>query len=211
MKVIVFGASGQTGKQVVELALAAGHEVVAALRDINQLPDQPNLVRVKCDVMDSASLAFVTELNADHVVVVLGTKQLGNNHIRSQGTSNIMAVLSHSENTNTRVWLLSAAGVGDSWQQIGWFSKLISKLMLNHTMQEHTAQEHAVTNSGFAHTILRAVGLTNSDKATYQLVSQGSLPSMQVSRKAIASCIVEQLATPNQANQIACICSAGKS
>ena len=38
MKLVVFGASGATGRQIVEQALAAGHEVTAFVRNPAHLP-----------------------------------------------------------------------------------------------------------------------------------------------------------------------------
>jgi uncharacterized protein YbjT (DUF2867 family) len=38
MRITVFGATGGTGRQIVHLALEAGHEVIAAVRDPTRLP-----------------------------------------------------------------------------------------------------------------------------------------------------------------------------
>jgi uncharacterized protein YbjT (DUF2867 family) len=40
MKIVIFGATGETGRQLVEQALAAGHEVVAYVRNPSKLHQQ---------------------------------------------------------------------------------------------------------------------------------------------------------------------------
>jgi uncharacterized protein YbjT (DUF2867 family) len=42
MKIVVFGASGQTGKLLVEQALEAGHEVLAYVRREGALTIEPS-------------------------------------------------------------------------------------------------------------------------------------------------------------------------
>src|SRR5260370_39012001 len=58
MKMTVFGASGDTGTQVVAQALDAGHDVLAVVRDPARLavPARPNLEVVVADVMDPGSI-----------------------------------------------------------------------------------------------------------------------------------------------------------
>jgi putative NADH-flavin reductase len=46
MKVFVIGANGQTGTQVIDLALARGHEVTAFLRSPQKIKIQHPLLKV---------------------------------------------------------------------------------------------------------------------------------------------------------------------
>lgn len=204
MKIVVFGATGQTGKLVVQSALAENHQVIAAVRNVPACDLPTNLTYQQCDVLDSDSLAFLREPDIDYVVITLGSKQLGHNTIRSTGTSNIVAAL--NANNHTQIILLSAAGTGDSWEQIGWFSKLISKTLLKNTMFEHSLQEESLLASGHVYHILRAVGLTNSDSIDYQLITSGKLPKMQVARAAVATCILDLINDPKQNSSVYSIC-----
>ncbi len=207
MRIIVFGASGQTGKEVIKLMASAGHEVIGAMRDVSKTSTQDNLTTVACDVLDPSSLTFATQAKADAVVIVLGTKQLTGNQVRSLGTSNIISALRPIEGKKPRIILLSAAGVGSSWGQIGWFSQLLSRLILGHTMREHETQEQTLINSGFQHHILRAVGLTNKPQTGYQLMRKHKLPNMYVSRKAVAVSIADLIVKETDQSSINCICS----
>jgi uncharacterized protein YbjT (DUF2867 family) len=58
MKLVVFGSTGGTGKQIVERALAAGHDVVAVARKPEAIAIRDDKLRViKGDVLDPTSVA----------------------------------------------------------------------------------------------------------------------------------------------------------
>ena len=57
MKIAVFGATGGTGKQVVQQALAAGDQVTALVRDPAKLAiENANLTVVTGNVLDAAKV-----------------------------------------------------------------------------------------------------------------------------------------------------------
>ncbi|MBD0329772.1 MAG: NAD(P)H-binding protein, partial [Thermoleophilia bacterium] len=57
MRVVVFGASGRTGRLAVERALAEGHEVTAFVRERGTLALEHERLRVaEGDVLDPASV-----------------------------------------------------------------------------------------------------------------------------------------------------------
>ena len=71
MKIVVFGATGGTGKNVVSAGLAAGHDVVAVARKPESVAQQERLVVVKGDVLDAPSVAAALA-GADAVVIAIG-------------------------------------------------------------------------------------------------------------------------------------------
>ena len=57
MKLAVFGATGRTGRQLVEQALQAGHEVVALVRTPSRLTIQnPKLTVIQGHAMNPADV-----------------------------------------------------------------------------------------------------------------------------------------------------------
>jgi putative NADH-flavin reductase len=72
MRLAVFGATGGTGRQLVEQALAQGHEVTAVVRDPARLPVEHSRLRVvQADVFDPASIKPALE-GTDAVLSALG-------------------------------------------------------------------------------------------------------------------------------------------
>jgi len=57
MKLFVLGATGRTGSEIVELALARGHEVTAFVRSPQKLSPAGSLTIVRGDPRDPATMA----------------------------------------------------------------------------------------------------------------------------------------------------------
>jgi putative NADH-flavin reductase len=90
MKVVVFGATGGTGKNVVEVALKAGHEVVAVARKPEAVTARERLHIHKGDVLDPASTAAALP-GADAVICTIGPSANGNpGTLLSMGVKNII-------------------------------------------------------------------------------------------------------------------------
>src|SRR3954468_7883292 len=91
MKVVVFGANGGSGKRLVDVALAAGHEVVAAVRSPDKVASKEKLRAVKADVLDRASVLAAVE-GADAVLSTIGpTDNKNPGTLLSEGTKNMVA------------------------------------------------------------------------------------------------------------------------
>jgi putative NADH-flavin reductase len=90
MKIAVVGATGRTGLQVAEQALARGDDVIALARHPENLPRRPGMVGAAADVLDRAVLADVLA-GADAVVSALG---IGASRqptvVYSDGTANLV-------------------------------------------------------------------------------------------------------------------------
>jgi NAD(P)H-binding len=73
MNVLVFGASGGTGRECVKQALAQGHSVTAFVRDPTTFDSKhPNLQVVQGDVVDYASVERAVH-NQDAALCALGS------------------------------------------------------------------------------------------------------------------------------------------
>ena len=93
MKLAVFGATGGTGKQLVEQALAAGHEVVAFARDPSKLTTRHERLRiVPGDVTDQAAVECAVN-GVEAVISVLGPRGNDRSKPITRGTQNILAAM----------------------------------------------------------------------------------------------------------------------
>lgn len=167
MNVLVFGATGATGRLVVEYALAAGHSVTAFVRDPGRMPlTHAKLRMVEGDAFDAASVASALR-GSEAVLCTLGTMpEARGDRVRRQpdvpvcsvGTRNILAALPP---TGGRLIVESSAGVGDSYGKGFLGAGFVVRRLLEKVMADKEVQEAAVRASACDWTILRPVRLTN--------------------------------------------------
>ena len=147
MNVVVFGATGSTGRLVVEFALSAGHVVTAFVRDPKRMPlTHPHLRIVKGDAMDPASVASAVQ-GADAVICTLGMipqakEDLGRRQpgvpVCSVGTKNILAAMPPGRG---RLIVESSVSVGESYHTGSFGAGFMVKLALKEVMADKEEQE----------------------------------------------------------------------
>ena len=190
MRVIVFGATGKTGRHVCQQALEQGHQVTAFTRSAHRVERQDaNLSIASGDVMDAASVAAAVA-NYDAAIVVLGSNGLKDKTTLTAGTNNVVAGL--IQNNVGRLIVLSAAGVGESWRQIPLLPRLLFRTMLRNIYADHTAQERVVMESSLDWTIVRAAIL--KDKPATGSYNPGNTGKVgHINREDLAHFLVTQL------------------
>ena len=105
MKIVVMGASGATGRQVVEQVVEAGTAVTAVVREGSAAPDGATVVRA--GLGDTARLAAAMH-GADAVVSALGPRGRGPTTVCTDGVR--AAVAAMREAGVRRLVVVSAAG-----------------------------------------------------------------------------------------------------
>ena len=120
MKVLVIGATGGTGRALVEQGLARGHDVTAFVRNPAGLPVQhQRLVVARGDVLDPASVEAAVR-GQDAVLCALGHKRwFYPNRILSDGTRNLIGAM-ESQGVR-RLVCETALGIGDTWGRMPAF------------------------------------------------------------------------------------------
>ena len=153
MKIAVVGASGRTGRELVRAAAAAGHEVVAVVRDPSRLPDPPGEVRV-ADVSDVGALTAAFQ-GVDAVASCLGPVAGESAHVLRDG---ITAVLAAMDGAGVRrLVAISASGwVVDGDDPLSrYVAKPILRLALAETNADLEAMERVIRASHVDWTIMR--------------------------------------------------------
>ena len=163
LNILVIGANGGTGRQVVEIALKAGHLVTALLRNPANLPLlHPNLQIVKGDVMYPETFEKHLE-NKDAVISALGIKKASKpTTLYSQGNNNLLAAM--KKKGVRRVSFISASAL-DISPVIPFFVRLVAKYivqkLLRHMYADLRVMETLVKESDADWTIMRPPRLTN--------------------------------------------------
>jgi putative NADH-flavin reductase len=161
MNLLIFGASGETGRELVKQALAQGHEVTEFVRDSAKLKDMqhPNLKLVEGDVADSTAVEQAIQ-GQDAVLSALGSRTLKKNPKLVEGMRYIVQAMEKSG--VKRLVYESALGVGDSRKRINFvFRYIIIPLVLRNAIADHEEKEAAIKQSQLDWVIVRPAGLTN--------------------------------------------------
>lgn len=158
MNIVVFGASGGTGLEVVKRLLGKDYRVVAFVRDPARFPfkDSERLAAFRGDVLNQEQVDAVIA-GCDAVVSVLGAKLTNKNtFICSKGIRNIIAAM--KKTGAKRLIAQSAYGVKETRKGFGvglaWF-------VLGDIMRDKELMEDEIERSGLDWTIVRPVKLTN--------------------------------------------------
>jgi uncharacterized protein YbjT (DUF2867 family) len=154
MKLLVFGATGGTGRELVKQALAHGCEVTAFVRDPAKLGDitHASLHVARGDVLDPALVEKAVP-GHDAVLCSIGAGA-ERTTVRENGTRNIVEAM---EKVGVRRLICqSSLGVGDSRTNVGFFTKyVIVPVFLRHAFADHERQEAVVKQSALVWTIVR--------------------------------------------------------
>jgi putative NADH-flavin reductase len=197
LRVLIIGATGGTGRQLVRQALEQGHEVTALVRNPQRLKmEHSNLRIVQGDVLDYESVdAAMKGQNA--VLCALGHKRLlGPTTILSRGTANIMRAMKNCG--VPRLICESSLGVGDAVGRLGLPATLLFvPLILPFYFWDRVRQEALIAdNIDIDWVIVRPATLTNgparSDYRHGFEVGSYIWPS-RVSRADVADFMLKQL------------------
>jgi len=163
-KVLIVGATGGTGRQLVEQALERGHVVTALARDPSALRiEHPRLTVVRGDVLDYRSVEAAVR-GQDAVLSALGHKRFFYpTRILSEGTRNLLrAMETHGVQ---RFVCETALGIGDSAGRMGvYYTFFVIPIILPFYFWDKTRQERLIAASGVSWVVVRPGALTNGAK-----------------------------------------------
>lgn len=194
MNIIIFGATGNVGKQLVIQALASDHSVTAFSRSGKGLENltNRNLTIIKGNVLNEHDVTNAISGN-DAVICALGAGRKG--EIRSKGTQNIIKAMEHTG--IKRLIVQSSLGVGDSYKNLNFFWKhMMFGWFLKEAYNDHVEQEKYTMASNLDWIIVRPGAFTDG-RAT-GIFKHGFSPeekniSLKISKADIAMFILLQL------------------
>ena len=204
MRVLVVGASGGTGRAVVEELLERGHHVTAfARRPTIAVPltegsqlftgDATKAVDVERAVAGHDAVIVALGIHESPLRVRLRGSVTTPMNVRSAGTTNVVAAM-RKHGAKTLV-VQSSYGVGETRDRLPLQWRLIFSLLLKPQIQDTEVQEGVVRESGLDWTLVQPVGLTSGPKATPFVSVDGETRQMRVSRRSVAQFLVEAAET----------------
>jgi putative NADH-flavin reductase len=197
MKVVIFGASGATGIELVRQARDRGHCVTGFVRHTIKAAVGDDLDLVKGNALDAAAVSAAIE-GKDAVLSALGSGSLGRSNLLEQTSFNIIAAMERHH--VHRLIVLGAAGaLHDAGKHQSLPSRLFLRLLLStllkNVSRDQAAQERQIEASGLQYTIVRPPFLTNGPLAGHHRCALDGLPPRwrPISRRDVAAFMVAQL------------------
>jgi putative NADH-flavin reductase len=196
MRLLVLGATGGTGLEVLRQALAQGHEITAFVRD----PARLQLADARLRVVPGALPADAVPLEAaltgrDAVICSLGVRNAFKSGGLIEGAMRVLVPAMERAGVR-RLLLVSANGVGETRARSPLLPRILYRLLLGDIFADKAAGEAIVRSSNLEWTIAYPVLLTDGPRTgKYRAGAALELRGMpKVSRADVADFLLRELA-----------------
>jgi len=188
MKLVVFGPTGGTGRELIRQALAAGHEVTA----FSRRPFDTQATLITGDVLDRAAVTNAVR-GHDVVLSALGTRPWRHIDICSGGVAQMIPAM--QEAGVRRIIVMSSLGVGEP--RSGALVRFAGATVLRRAFRDKAAMEAQLAASELDWICVRPGFLTSGKaRGTWRVADDGSLKGGRISRADSAAFMLQQLASP---------------
>lgn len=195
MNLLIFGASGRTGQELVKQALRNGDQVTAFVRDPSKLTLRHDNLKIFQGDVVKYQLVENAVKGQDAVLSALGASSpFKYDPSVVEGMGNIIQAMQSHE--IARLIYMSFVGVKPTRHTAGFIIKYIAPKLLSTEIAGHEVREEMIKESHLQWTIVRAPTLTNG-KHTGQFrsgeeVSSGGI-AVTISRADVADFMLRQL------------------
>ena len=195
MNILIYGASGETGHELVEQALLQGHHVTAFVRNPSKLKiSHQNLKVIQGDIINYELVEQAVK-GQDAVISALGASSpFKYDQSVVDGVNNIIKAM--ETNGVNRFIYMSFIGVKESQNAAGFVIKYIAPILLSTEISGHETRENKIRQSQLQWTIVRPPTLTNGNH-TMQFRSGVDITSggftVKISRADVADFMLQQL------------------
>lgn len=196
VRIALFGATGQTGKEFLKLALEKGYLINVLVRNPQKVTvKHNNLNLIKGDVLIAQDVMQAVD-GCDVVVSLFGHVKGSPKWLQTNGTKNIIEAMKHSGIEK----IISLSGGGLPYPEkdkpkfadkiIRTIMKIAVPVILNDAIEHHKV----LYNSGLKWIVVRGPRLTNdSGKGNYRVGWVGVNASTIISRADLADFILKQV------------------
>lgn len=200
MKFAVLGATGRTGRPLLDQALADGHEVVALARTPSTLDTaHERLTVVQGDALDPDAVGRVVA-GADAVLLTLGHAEGSPKNVLGRAAETVVRAM--DAHGVRRVVTETGAGVADPRDPGGLgpaFMRGVMRIVARPLLEDSEAHVETFRQSGLDWTAVRAPRLTNGPRTgAYRTGYFAMGPGHSVSRADVADYML-RLATSTEA------------
>ena len=194
MKILILGATGPTGLQLVTQALEKHYEVTALVRNPAKLNiNHEKLTIITGDALDK-NIILKALAGQDAVLSALGRgKTLGSSGLITNAVSILIPAM--NEMNIKRLIFLSAFGAGETFVQTNLLQKIIFSTFLISIFGDKTRSEKMIRSCTLDWTLVYPVVLTNTPATgKYQVGEKLIMKGMpKISRADVADFMLRQL------------------
>jgi putative NADH-flavin reductase len=196
MNILVLGAAGKTGREVVAQSLAAANTVTAFVRD----PDKLHRNDVAMTVGDARSVDDLrTALRGqDAVISTLGTGLNGKQGLIESSTKALLEAMPSAG--VKRLVMLSTVAASPTYKATGVMK--LASLAMKSIVDDKTAGETLIKRSGIDWTIVYATRLTDGPRRGSYRTVDGTLTDVgTISRADVAEVLLSTVSDATSARQ----------
>jgi len=200
MKVVVFGASGKVGRQIVRRLLDKEQSVVAFVHTKNPFADNPSLRVIRGDIYRPQNVDNALK-GADVVISVLGSWGTKKQDVVSSGIKNIITAMEKHKIHR----IISLTGIA-FWEEdkpsfVDKFTHFLLKLGAPKILKDGEDHIERLRSSGLDWTVIRSPVMTSSRSSDYILVDKLAGLFATIPRSAVARAIIEQIKSSEYINK----------
>jgi putative NADH-flavin reductase len=203
MNILVLGASGKTGRQVLDQALAAGNNVTAFVRDPEKL-DRDDVAVAIGDARNVDDLRKALG-SQDAVISTLGTGLNANQKLIEGSTA---ALLEAMRSTGVkRLVMLSTFAASPTYKAKGIMK--VASVVMKGAVADKTAGETLLKGSDLDWTIVYATRLTDEPRSGRYRAVEGTMTGVgTISRADVADALLSTLSDGTSVRQSRVVTSA---
>ena len=207
-RILIFGATGGTGKELVAQALQRGHDVTAFVRDPSKLAVSHAHLRIHQGDLQKPETIRTAIPNHQAVLSALGTRTLGKSTLLSDGLKEIIASMTAS-GVRRLLWQ-SSLGVGETRGQLGpLYNWILVPLLLRNVFADKELQERIIRSSSLDWTIMQPAALTNGPRTGKYRVGPDACRERRfsrISRADVAHFMLQEVDLPKHVGQSVALC-----
>lgn len=194
-RILVLGATGGTGRQVLVQAAERDREITVLVRDPRKLPKNATPLRVLTgDLLHDPDVLTAALAGQDAVISALGVGlSFKSGGLISRGAPLLVAAMKHQG--VRRLVFTSALGVGATRRNTPVLVRLFSGTLLREVYADKERGERSILSSDLDWTIVYPAGLTNGPRTgRYRVGERLPLPGIPlISRADVAEVLLDQV------------------
>jgi putative NADH-flavin reductase len=199
MKIVVFGASGGTGRELVQQGLGLGHDVTAFVRNPASFTNQSSLRLAVGDARDGKAVAMAVA-GQDAVLSALGARSLFDDRLLPESMAHILAAM--QQHGVPRLIVLGASGaLPGAGKNLSPATRLLLDLVAATLLRKPFASQRAmqalIRNSDREWTVVQPPRLVNVPGRGVWRVDGEALAKggLRIARADVAAFMLAQLST----------------